>query len=204
MFKKAPLWLRGMLVATLVIMVFPVALLMSSFFNNSYGLSIQRDDAFEFSWVDTNGNSAQFSEIQADAVYLMLGFFSCSDVCPLRVHQLQQLSQRLDLESEPRNVRFLMITIDPLNEPAELRARYFSQLSERFISAEVSNDTLQRLQRRLGERVSSNGVSIAHAGNLYLFNGEQELVRIYSQLTHPKGALYSDLTTSISIKKALL
>lgn len=172
-----------------------LTIIASSYANQGYGLSINRDDPLNFSWLDTKGFSHSFDEIDADAVYLMFGFFSCSDICPVRVHQLQQLSEKLDQENALHDVKFLMVTIDPFNEPAELRERYFNALSNRFVSAELSPETLKQVQFELGERVRYLNGSPSHAGYLYLFNHEKKLMKVYSQLSYPKGALYSDLIT---------
>ncbi|MBJ7550071.1 SCO family protein [Marinomonas ostreistagni] len=195
MFKKTPLWLRTLIVSGVVLSAFPLAIIASSYANQGYGLSINRDDSLNFSWLDTKGFSHSFNEIDADAVYLMFGFFSCSDICPVRVHQLQQLSEKLDQENALRDVKFLMVTIDPFNEPAELRERYFNALSNRFVSAELSPEILKQVQSELGERVRYLNGSPSHAGYLYLFNHEKKLMKVYSQLSYPKGALYSDLIT---------
>ncbi|RUM48491.1 MAG: hypothetical protein DSY86_10175, partial [Marinomonas sp.] len=168
----------------------------------SYGLEVSE---YYVSIADINAFvNYDFSDIKADATYLMFGFFSCSDICPIRVHQLQQLSQQLDQSNAAQDVRFLMVTIDPNNEPSELRARYFSQLSDRFISAELSPKALNEVQHTLGERVRSFADGPTHAGNLYLFDQNKELVKIYSQLSYPKGALYSDLTSTLLSDKGSL
>ena len=204
MLQRSPIWLRTLVISAVVIAAFPMALVMASYVNSGYGLSISQNEPVKFSWQDLQGVKHDFSDVEADATYLMFGFFSCSDICPIRVHQLQQLSQQLDQSNAAQDVRFLMVTIDPNNEPSELRARYFSQLSDRFISAELSPKALNEVQRTLGERVRSFADGPTHAGNLYLFDRNKELVKIYSQLSYPKGALYSDLTSTLLSDKGSL
>ena len=203
MSQTKALWLKTTLAGVLVTLAFPITLMMGSYVNAGYGLSVKHDQGLEFEWQDTQAKTHAFSDLESEAVYLMMGFFSCSEACPLRVHQLQQLSQQLDAKHPNSSVRFFMITIDPINEPADLRERYFASLSDRFISASLDETTLRRLQYQLGERVRKMGDTLSHAGQLYLLNKDKELVRIYSQLAQPKGALYSDLTTTDLLRSAL-
>lgn len=204
MLKNRALWLKSIFVGGIVALAFPFALLMGSYVNAGYGLSVDNNKTLDFVWQDTRGVAHDFSALNSDAVYLMMGFFSCSDVCPIRVHQLQQLSEQLDEQMPNSNVRFFMITLDPFNEPAAVRERYFAGLSERFVSASVDDKTLSRLQSQLGERVRQIGDTKTHAGQLYLFNKDKHLVRLYSQLTQPKGALFNDLTTSTELLRKTL
>lgn len=195
MIHNMPLWLRILITLIVVGVLVPGVLLLASSLNLGYGLAMKQDREYEFQWRGLNGESHSFSSIEADYVYVFMGFFACSELCPLRLHQLRQFDEQLTQQAYPNSIRFLLISIDPNNDPVTWRKDYIEGISDRFISAELDENALQALQGQLQERVRKQGGTTSHAANLYVFDQHKKLVRVYSQLSQPKGALFNDLMT---------
>ncbi|MCL6416930.1 SCO family protein [Aestuariirhabdus sp. Z084] len=151
--------------------------------------------SLDFQWFDTTNQAHNLSAWEDGYTYLFFGFFSCSQICPVRTHQMQtlerSLAQNTELNLPP--VRFLFITIDPGTDTPKMRYEMIDSLSDRFFSARLEPRELSRIQHRLREKVSTLPTIPRHAGNLYLVGPDQSIKRIYSRTNIDNQWLLNDL-----------
>ncbi|MCG9697697.1 SCO family protein [Shewanella sp. Isolate11] len=168
-----------MILFTLIII--PLVVYITQVSQGGYGLKVSNKQ-IDFTWQDVEGRSHQFSDWQQGPTFLFMGFLSCSEICPIRIGQMLALDNWLDTQSYSNHaVRFLFITIDPQTDVPALRSQLIDDRSERFVSANMSLDELDKLQLVLREKVTRSDGMPNHAGNLYLFSSDTRLERIYTQ-----------------------
>ncbi|MCH1931082.1 SCO family protein [Shewanella sp. A25] len=182
----------GIIVATLLIL--PGIAYLNQAISGSYGIATHQETSIDFTWQDIHGRNHQFSDWRQGPSYLFLGFLNCSQICPIRTHQVQMLWQQLN-EQEQSQLRFMFITIDPQNDLPALREQMIDSQSAQFVSAELPQNQLAKLQRQLAEKSSFNDDLGEHSGHLYLISTEGKLSQIYTQRQLDSNKLLTDLKT---------
>ncbi|WP_144212153.1 SCO family protein [Shewanella donghaensis] len=147
-----------------------------------YGLRVESNNLVKFEWLDYTLFPHQFPLDDIEVTYLFMGFLSCSEICPIRIQQMRQLEQLIDVDPMLSNqsINFMFITIDPQNDTTEVRNQIIDQRSTRFISAELSEKQLMRLNQQLSENINRQLQTINHVGNLFLISSTGKVERIYT------------------------
>ncbi|MDD8060922.1 MULTISPECIES: SCO family protein [Shewanella] len=172
--------------------VIPILMVLSQWYQDdqSYGININDSQSVRFTWQDVEQQTHQFPASAGQYTYLFLGFLSCSEICPIRVQQMIQLEQHIQQDAliTGAEVQFMFVTIDPHNDTLAVRKSLIDDRSPRFVSASLSDDELQRLDRQLSENINQELSSFNHVGKLFLVSPDGQLARIYSaqQLSTPK------------------
>lgn len=86
----------------------------------------------EFTAVDSNGTTIDFSSYAGNVVVLAFGYTSCADICPFTLGYLKQLYNQLNSE-EQQKVRMLFITVDPEYDTPEHLKSFLGHFDEDFI-----------------------------------------------------------------------
>ncbi|GGB44734.1 SCO family protein [Shewanella inventionis] len=173
----------------------PILMVLSQWYqaDKAYGININDNQNLRFTWQDVEKQSHQFPASAGKYTYLFLGFLSCSEICPIRVQQLIQLEQHLQQDAllTKAEVQFMFVTIDPNNDTPAVRKSLIDNRSSRFMSASLSDEELQQLDRRLSENINHELSSINHVGKLFLVSPDGQIVRVYTaeQLSTPKMML---------------
>ncbi len=190
--NKSSQLIRATALIVLTLLLIPAISYLNQRLSGSYGITTHQAGTIDFPWQDIHGKSHHFSDWQQGPTYLFLGFLNCSQICPIRTHQVKSLMQQLP-EAERQQLRFLFITIDPLNDTPALREQLLDSQSPQFFSAEVEPTQLESLQQQLSE-VSSKMTDInLHTGNLYLISAEGKLQHTYTQQQLDIEKLLNDL-----------
>ncbi|GGP43704.1 SCO family protein [Shewanella saliphila] len=162
----------------------PILMVLSQWYQDdqAYGININDSQHLRFTWQDVEQQSHQFPASAGKYTYLFLGFLSCSEICPIRVQQMIQLEQHIQQDAllTGAEVQFMFVTIDPQNDTPAVRKSVVDDRSPRFVSASLSDDELQRLDRQLSENINQELRSINHVGKLFLVSPDGQLVRIYT------------------------
>ena len=173
----------------------PILMVLSQWYqaDKAYGININDNQNLRFTWQDVEQQSHQFPASAGKYTYLFLGFLSCSEICPIRVQQLIQLEQHIQQDAllTKAEVQFMFVTIDPNNDTPAVRKSLIDNRSSRFMSASLSDEELQQLDRRLSENINHELSSINHVGKLFLVSPDGQIVRVYTaeQLSTPKMML---------------
>jgi len=125
---------------------------------------------------------------------------SCSEICPIRIEQLNQLEQRIEQDASfnKAEVQFLFVTIDPDNDTLALRQAVIDARSTRFVSASLSESDLHQLELRLSDNINRQLATINHVGNLFLLNPNGQIARIYTAKQLSISKMLIDLNHIIS------
>ncbi|MCL1112103.1 SCO family protein [Shewanella basaltis] len=164
--------------------IVPMLMVLNQWAHNkdAYGIDINDQRQLRFTWQDVEQQSHQFPASAGQYTYLFLGFLSCSEICPIRVQQMIQLEQHIQQDAllTGTEVQFMFVTIDPQNDTPAVRKSVVDDRSPRFVSASLSDDELQRLDRQLSENINQELRSINHVGKLFLVSPEGQVARIYT------------------------
>ena len=195
--KKNRTFISTVLIVAMTLLILPAIAYLNQAISGSYGIETHQDTDIDFTWQDIHGKTHQFSDWTKGPNYLFLGFLSCSQICPIRVHQVRSLMEQLT-ENERTNIRFLFVSIDPQNDLPALRAQMIDNQSAQFFSAELTPERLETLQRQLAEISSQTSDINLHTGNLYLISPTGKLKQTYTQQQLITERLLSDLNTMMS------
>ena len=77
----------------------------------------------DFSLVDQNGNSVNFTMFEGKIVVVSFLYTHCPDICPALTYQLRKLSEELETDYG-ESVEFISITVDPTRDTPERLATF--------------------------------------------------------------------------------
>ena len=83
------------------------------------------------SLVDDTNSYFKFDKFKGKWNVLFFGFTFCPDICPLTMKQLQEIKKELGSESE--NVRFFLVSVDPIRDTPEKLRVYLDNFDKDFI-----------------------------------------------------------------------
>lgn len=195
--KKPSVFIRTALIIVLALLLLPAVTYLNQVISGSYGIQTHQNTAIDFTWQDINGAQRQFSDWKKGPSYLFLGFLSCSQICPIRTHQVKLLMEKLT-ETERQNIQFLFVTVDPQNDTPDIRQQMIDSQSAQFFSAELTPEQLEKLQWKLAEKSTATSDINLHSGNLYLISPTGQLKQTYTQQQLMIDRLLTDLNTMMS------
>jgi len=111
-----------------------------------------------FSLVDQNGKAFRFKELRGKVAVVTFIFTSCSDSCPLLTAKLVQVNGMLG--SDAPKVRFVAITVDPMNDSPEVLKKYaqlYSAPEEQFVFLTGDFDRIHEIVRSYGAYFNTRG-----------------------------------------------
>ena len=195
--KKPSVFISTALIIVLALLLLPAVAYLNQVISGSYGIQTHQNTAIDFTWQDINGTQHQFSDWKKGPSYLFLGFLSCSQICPIRTHQVKLLMEKLT-ETERQNIQFLFVTVDPQNDTPDIRQQMIDSQSAQFFSAELTPKQLEKLQWQLAEKSTATSDINLHSGNLYLISPTGQLKQTYTQQQLMIDRLLTDLNTMMS------
>ncbi|MBB1441205.1 SCO family protein, partial [Shewanella sp. SG41-4] len=167
----------------LALSLIPILMLINQWGSDTeaYGITGNDSQQIHFQWQDVNQQLHQYPASAGTYSYLFLGFLSCSEICPIRIEQLDQLEQRIEQDTSlnKAEVQFMFVTIDPENDTLAVRQAVIDARSSRFVSASLPESDLHQLEFRLSDNINRQLATINHVGNLFLLDPNGKIVRIY-------------------------
>ncbi len=86
----------------------------------------------DFTAVDGDGKTIEFSDYRGKVVVMAFGYTNCADICPFTLGYLKTLYSKLSLE-EQQNTRIIFVTVDPeYDTPGHLKA-FMAHFNDNFI-----------------------------------------------------------------------
>ena len=101
----------------------------------------------EFTAVNTDGETVQFSQYQGKVSILAFGYTNCADICPFTLGYLKRLYAQLSVE-EQQQTYFIFSTVDPeYDTPVHLGAfvKHFNKDFIGFSGTKVQTDYIASL-----------------------------------------------------------
>lgn len=186
----------------LALSLIPILMLINQWGSDTeaYGITGNDSQQIHFQWQDVNQQLHQYPASAGTYSYLFLGFLSCSEICPIRIEQLDQLEQRIEQDTSlnKAEVQFMFVTIDPENDTLAVRQAVIDARSSRFVSASLPESDLHQLEFRLSDNINRQLATINHVGNLFLLDPNGKIVRIYTAKQLSISKMLIDLNHIIS------
>jgi protein SCO1 len=121
----------------------------------------------------------QFADLKGDVVIVFFGFVRCPDVCPLTMSRLAEIYRSL---GEPKDLKIVMVTVDPEHDTPELTAQYVQAYHPDFIGLSGNNRQVAEATTRfyIGANTTVDG-QVVHTDPLLILDRQGAMQRVYSQ-----------------------
>ena len=165
---------RALIILSLSVLI-ATALLLSNIINKNvqteYSSTTKLGIPFEL--IDSNGNKITEKAFIGSPTALFFGFAHCPDVCPLTLHRISLLMEKLGNKQNKLNVYF--ITLDPERDTWKFLNEYLITFNDRIVGITGESKKIKALAKSWGihsKKVSSEGENylIDHTGLVILLD----------------------------------
>ncbi len=165
---------RALIILSLSVLIV-IGLLLSNIINKNvqteYSLTTKLGIPFELT--DSNGNKITEKAFIGSPTALFFGFAHCPDVCPLTLHRISLLMEKLGNKQNKLNVYF--ITLDPERDTWKFLNEYLTTFNDRIVGITGESKKIKALAKSWGihsKKVSSEGENylIDHTGLIILLD----------------------------------
>lgn len=94
-----------------------------------------------FRLVDHNGRTATEKNFQGRPHLVFFGFTHCPDICPTKLFEISEVLRATG--DKGRDLRALLITVDPERDTPEVLKSYLASFDERIVGLTGSPETIQ-------------------------------------------------------------
>ena len=150
---------RALIILSLSVLI-ATALLLSNIINKNvqteYSSTTKLGIPFEL--IDSNGNKITEKAFIGSPTALFFGFAHCPDVCPLTLHRISLLMEKLGNKQNKLNVYF--ITLDPERDTWKFLNEYLITFNDRIVGITGESKKIKALAKSWGihsKKVSSEG-----------------------------------------------
>lgn len=142
-----------------------------------------------FSLTDHNRETFDQSHLRGKWSMIFFGYLSCPDICPLTLHELNQLWRLLEDEAgkEPEDLQVVFVSVDPARDGPRQLAEYVHYFNPNFIAATADKTQIDRLTRQFGAgyvvdaETSPKQYLVTHTSAIFLVDPLGRSVAIFSQ-----------------------
>ena len=165
---------RVLIILSLSVLIV-IGLLLSNIINKNvqteYSSTTKLGIPFEL--IDSNGNKITEKAFIGSPTALFFGFAHCPDVCPLTLHRISLLMEKLGNKQNKLNVYF--ITLDPERDTWKFLNEYLTTFNDRIVGITGESKKIKALAKSWGihsKKVSSEGENylIDHTGLIILLD----------------------------------
>lgn len=165
---------RVLIILSLSVLIV-IGLLLSNIINKNvqteYSSTTKLGIPFELT--DSNGNKITEKAFIGSPTALFFGFAHCPDVCPLTLHRISLLMEKLGNQQNKLNVYF--ITLDPERDTWKFLNEYLTTFNHRIVGITGESNKIKALAKSWGihsKKVSSEGENylIDHTGLIILLD----------------------------------
>ena len=165
---------RALIILSLSVLI-ATALLLSNIINKNvqteYSSTTKLGIPFEL--IDSNGNKITEKAFIGSPTALFFGFAHCPDVCPLTLHRISLLMEKLGNKQNKLNVYF--ITLDPERDTWKFLNEYLTTFNDGIVGITGESKKIKALAKSWGihsKKVSSEGENylIDHTGLVILLD----------------------------------
>ncbi len=133
-----------------------------------------------FELIDSNGNKITESAFVGSPTILFFGFTHCPNVCPIALHRLSLLIEKLGEDQNKLNVYF--ITLDPERDNWKILNNYLSVFNNRIIGITGESKKIEALTKSWGvysKKVPLNGenYTIDHTSLIFLLKSDGNFLK---------------------------
>ncbi len=133
-----------------------------------------------FELIDSNGNKITESAFVGSPTVLFFGFTHCPNVCPIALHRLSLLIEKLGKDQNKLNAYF--ITLDPERDSWEVLNNYLSVFNNRIIGITGESKKIKVLAKSWGvysKKVPLDGenYTIDHTSLIFLLKSDGNFLK---------------------------
>jgi protein SCO1/2 len=133
-----------------------------------------------FELIDTNGNKITESAFVGSPTVLFFGFTHCPNVCPIALHRLSLLIEKLGKDQNRLNAYF--ITLDPDRDTWKVLNNYLSVFNDRIIGITGESNKIKALAKSWGvysKKVPLDGenYTIDHTSLIFLLKSDGNFLK---------------------------
>ncbi len=133
-----------------------------------------------FELIDSNGNKITESAFVGSPTILFFGFTHCPNVCPIALHRLSLLIEKLGEDQNKLNVYF--ITLDPERDNWKILNNYLSVFNNRIIGITGESKKIEALTKSWGvysKKVPLDGenYTIDHTSLIFLLKSDGNFLK---------------------------
>jgi protein SCO1/2 len=143
--------------------------------------------------VNADGSAFDLAAYSGSPTLLFFGYTHCPDVCPATIGEIFGV-----FEAAPRT-KAIFVSVDPERDTPEWLAKWTEYMPESFDAVTGSPGAIRRAADGYGvryarvETTSTAGYTMSHTADLFLIDGEGQLVRSF-----PFGTPAADVATAIA------
>ncbi|HEX5328308.1 MAG TPA: SCO family protein [Acetobacteraceae bacterium] len=122
----------------------------------------------------TNGRQVTAAAVRGKLVLLYFGYTQCPDVCPLTLHNVSLVLERL--AKPPTGVAMLFVTVDPDRDTLPVLRQYTAAFSPQTVGLRGSANQLARLAREyriaysVSPATSTHPYEVTHSSAIFVFD----------------------------------
>jgi len=152
----------------------------------------------DFQLLDHNGEPFTRDRFREQWTLVFFGFTNCPDICPMAMHQLAAVHERLDEKGIGDKVRTVFVTVDPERDTQETLAAYVPSFRGDFVGVTGDMEQIDVLARDLGIAHVRRGEAgdadymVDHGSAILLISPEARLQAVF-QAPHQVGRMSMDL-----------
>ena len=133
-----------------------------------------------FELIDSNGNKITESAFVGSPAVLFFGFTQCPNVCPIALHRLSLLIEKLSKDQNKLNAYF--ITLDPERDSWKVLNNYLSAFNNRIIGITGESKKIKALAKSWGvysKKVPLDGenYTIDHTSLIFLLKSDGNFLK---------------------------
>ncbi len=118
-------------------------------------------------------------EERGNIIFLSFGFLSCPRICPLTLHRLAEMYNKLTVEDQER-VKVLFISVDNIRDDLDKLKKRLGPLGKNFIGATAKDPQLNEILKLFGARFvrledkKTKEIFVDHTTPIFVLNSKGE------------------------------
>jgi protein SCO1/2 len=152
----------------------------------------------DFALTDHHGKPRTLADFKGKAAIVFFGYVNCPDMCPMTMHKLSTVMQKLGPDAE--HVQVLFVTLDPARDTPEILGQYVPAFHPSFLGMYADEATTERTAKDFKvffarQKPDAEGFyTVDHMGPSFVFDPQGRL-RLFVSDEHSADAVAQDLRT---------
>lgn len=150
----------------------------------------------DFQLTDHNGQTRTLANFKGKVVVIFFGYANCPDMCPMTMHKLSLVMEKLGSDAE--RVQVLMVTLDPERDTPQVLKQYVPAFHPTFLGLYGDDQTTEKTVQEFKlyykkQKPDANGFyTVDHMGPAYIFD-PQGRIRLLASDEHSVEAIAEDV-----------
>ena len=160
--------------------------------------------------IDQDGKPFGLKQLKGKWHFVFFGYTHCPDVCPSTLYIFKAVAKQLKTSPELyRNIRFILTSVDPERDTADVMKQYVKYYNPDFIGLTGDTNKVYNFSRSLGvifarnkpEKNNPDNYTVDHGASVLLLNPDGHLQAVFSAPIKP-DTLLKDLQSIVTYYEA--